>query len=185
MRTLFWQTIVSVDGYMEGPDGALDWFSGGPDFEAYVGQMLPSTGAILMGRRTYEGFAEYWPTSTDPDAAAMNGLPKVVFSRTLREVAWQNARLATREAADEVRALKAETGAPLALFASADLAETLLKAGLIDEVRLLVMPVVLGGGKPVFKDADRAKLQLLDARRMDAGTVALTYGVGESRGVDE
>ena len=177
MRTLFWQTIVSVDGYMEGPGGALDWFAGGPDFEAYVGQMLHSIGAILMGRRTYEGFADYWPTSTDPDAAAMNGLPKVVFSRTLDRLAWQNARLATQSAADEVRALKAEGRAPLALFASADLAEALLKEGLIDEIRVLVMPVVLGGGKPMFKDAGRSKLQLLDAQRMDAGTVALTYSV--------
>lgn len=180
MRTLFWQCITSLDGFMEGPGGALDWFRGGPDFERYAADMLGSVGGLLMGRRTYEGFAEYWPTSTDPDAAAMNGLPKVVFSRTLPADAltWANARLAGPDTVAEVRALKDEPGDPLALFASADLAVTLLAHGLIDEARVLVMPVVLGTGKPMFADGARRPLTLLDVSRLDTGTVSLTYRPG-------
>ena len=159
MRTLFWQCITSLDGFMEGPDGTLDWFRGGPDFERYVADVLGSVGG---------------------DAAAMNGLPKVVFSRTLPAGAlpWSNARLAGPDTVAEVRALKETPGGPLALFASADLAATLLAHGLIDEVRVLVMPVVLGTGKPMFADGARRRLALHDVARLDAGTVALVYRPG-------
>jgi dihydrofolate reductase len=124
MRKLFWQIISSVDGFVEGPDRELDWVVADEDFNRYVVRMLDTIDVILFGRVTYEALASYWPSSTDAAAPRMNGLPKVVFSRTLERVAWQNARLATVEPADEVAALKRRGGKDLALFGSADVAST-------------------------------------------------------------
>lgn len=178
MRKLFWQTLISLDGFVEGPAGALDWFVTDEDFHRYVLRMLSSVDGLLMGRVTYQGFAGYWPTATDAEAPLMNSLPKVVFSRTLTrlEPAWAQSRLASRPVVDEIRALKASGGRDLALFGSATLAATVLAAGLIDEVRVIVNPVMLGGGQPMFRDpADRLGLELTSVERFRKGSVLLIY----------
>jgi dihydrofolate reductase len=178
MRKLFWQMNVTLDGFMEGPNRELDYTAGfvDQDFDRYATNMLKSIDAILLGRRTYQLFAGYWPTASGPDAERMNALPKLVFSRTLKEVEWNNSRLAKGNVAEEVVRLKRQPGQDLALFGSADLASSFIRLGLIDEYRTLVTPVVLGSGTPMFKDIkDRIPLKLLKATTWSSGIAALYY----------
>jgi dihydrofolate reductase len=178
MRKLFWQMSMTLDGFMEGPNRELDYTAGFPDedFERYATRMLQSIDGMLLGRRTYELFADYWPSAAGPDADRMNELPKIVFSKTLVKVDWNNSRLVTRELAEEVAKLKHEPGKDLALFGSADLASSFMRLGLIDEYRILVTPVILGSGNPMFKDKKhRVPLTLLRADTWSSGTVALYY----------
>lgn len=176
MRNLFWQMMVSLDGYMEGPNHELDWHVVDEDFSNYALDMLSSIDAILLGRRTYELFAEFWPTANEPEARLMNELPKIVFSRTLDKVEWSNSRLVKNHVADEVTRLKELTGKGLALLGSADLAATLMRAGLIDEYRLHINPVVLGAGTPLFRPGSpTTHLRLAYTKTLKSGVVVLNY----------
>jgi dihydrofolate reductase len=178
MRSLFWQISVTLDGLMEGPNRELDDTAQfeDKDFDRYASEMLQSIDAVLLGRRTYELFAGYWPSATGPDAGRLNELPKIVFSRTLKEVGWRNSRLVSGNVEEEVTRLKRQPGNDIALFGSADLAATLIRLGLIDEYRILVTPVVLGSGTPAFKDIKaRAALNLSKATAWSSGIVALYY----------
>ena len=175
MRRLFWQMMVSLDGFMEGPERELDWHVTDDEFGQYVLDMLETIDTIVFGRVTYQMMASYWPSATDPEAQMMNELPKIVFSRTLEKVEWQNSRLAKGDVAEEIMTLKRQPGKDIALFGSADLASTLTRLGLIDEIRVFVNPLVLGNGHPMFKRADRMTLTLLDARTFASGNVLLTY----------
>lgn len=168
--------VVSLDGLMESPTRDLDWVAIDDDFNRYVAGMLNSIDGILLGRVTYEGFVTYWPSSTDAEAPAMNSLPKFVFSKTLETVEWNNSRLIRGDVAQEVTRLKQQPGKDLALFGSATLASAFMRLGLIDEYRLLVNPVVLGKGSPMFRDVtERTKLKLLTAQTLRSGVVLLTY----------
>jgi dihydrofolate reductase len=178
MRKLFWQINATLDGFMEGPHQELDDTAGftDPDFDRYASEMLQSIDAMLLGRKTYQLFVDYWPSATGPDADRMNQLPKVVFSRTLETVEWGNSRLVRGDVPTEVARLKQQPGKDLALFGSADLASTLGRHHLIDEYRILVSPVILGSGTPVFKDVtNRVPLQLSKAMPWSSGMVALIY----------
>jgi dihydrofolate reductase len=116
---------------------------------------------MIFGRVTYEMMASYWPTSSEPEAGMMNELPKLVFSRTMKETSWQNARMAKESVRVEVAKLKAQPGKNIALIGSSDLASTVIRHGLIDEYLLLVNPVVLGAGQPLFKGlTERLSLRL-------------------------
>jgi dihydrofolate reductase len=178
MRKLFWQMNVTLDGFIEGPNRELTQTAevADPDFDLYASDMLNSIGGMLLGRRTYELFAGYWPSATGPDADRMNELPKIVFSRTLAKVAWKNSSLAKDTVREEVAWLKQQPGRDLALFGSADLAATLMRLGLIDEYRIFVTPVILGSGTPMFKDIQSTiSLKLLKEARWSSGIVALWY----------
>jgi dihydrofolate reductase len=183
MRRLFWQINVTLDGFMEGPDRDLGPTAQFPDedFDRYASDMLRSIDGILLGRRTYQLFADYWPSAPGPDADRLNQLPKVVFSRTLERVEWKNSRLVKENVAEEVARLKQQPGKDLALFGSADLASAFMRLGLIDEFRILVTPVVLGSGTPAFKrSGDRMGLKLLKADTWRSGIVALQYHVPQA-----
>jgi dihydrofolate reductase len=178
MRKLFWQMSVTLDGSMEGPNQELDHTAGveDPDFDRYATEMLNSIDAMLLGRRTYQLFESYWPYATGPDAERMNELAKIVFSRSLEKVEWNNSRLLRENITQEVARLKEEPGKDLALFGSAELASTLIGERLIDEYRIFVTPYVLGGGTPMFKGiSDGMALKLLKATTWSSGTVALFY----------
>lgn len=178
MRKLFWQMNVTLDGFMEGLNRELNDTAQvvDKDFDRYCTEMLKSIDAILLGRRTYQLFADYWPSATGPDADRLNELPKIVFSRTLEKVEWKNSRLVKENVAEEVARLKRQPGQDIALFGSADLASTFLLLGLIDEYRIFVTPVILGGGTPMFKVIkDRIALKLLKAMTWSSGIVALYY----------
>ena len=172
--------LVSLDGFFAGPNGEIDWFQTDDEFDAFAIEHTGQAKHLLFGRVTYELMAGYWPTdeaaASEPKIAElMNSLPKTVFSRTLREVTWENTRLVRDDAAGEVARLKRETAGDLFLFGSADLAETLTAAGLFDEYRLIVNPVVLGTGRPLFKGDRRLDLRLTGERRFGNGNLLVTY----------
>ena len=176
MRKIFWQMMTSLDGYMEGPNQDLSWHMVDDDFQGYVNEMLASIGGIILGRVTYEFFAQYWPTAAEPETRMMNELPKYVFSRTLDRVTWNNSRLVKGEMEDEVIKLKQQPGKDLAMFGSANLASSFIRLGLIDEYRMFIAPVVLGDGGPTFKFIDkRFNLKLAGARPLASGVVILSY----------
>jgi dihydrofolate reductase len=177
VRRLFWQQMMSLDGFMEGEKGTgdLDWFVTDDEFGKYIEEMGKTIDTIVFGRVTYQMMAAYWPTSNEPEAPMMNDLPKVVFSRTLNQVEWKNSRLAGPDVAQEIAQLKRQGGKDIAMFGSSDLASTFMRLNLIDEYRIMVNPVVIGRGHPLFKNVERTRLQLVKARPFRTGNVMLYY----------
>ena len=183
MRKVLVSNLISLDGYLAAPDGDLSWFGVGPDFFAYVHKMLPTLGMLLFGRVTYEMMATYWTKPEvmrdDPMVAPfMNELPKLVASRTLKKAgwgSWDNATV-TADPASKVRELKAQAGKDLMIFGSGGLVSTLAAAGLIDEYRMMLNPVILGGGIPMFRGMpQRVPLRLVASEVFDKKMVMLTY----------
>jgi dihydrofolate reductase len=182
MRRLVVWNLMTLDGYFEGRN---PWDLGfhetvwGDELEAFSLEQGKEIGTLLFGRRTYEGMAGYWRQETGAIAEMMNSIDKAVATRTLDEASWNNTRLLKGEAAEAVRALKAEEGKDVYVFGSANLLDSLLKAKLIDEYRICVAPVVLGGGNPLFKPQDQQiKMHLESARPLKTGGAILTYAVG-------
>ncbi len=167
------------------PNG-LDWHNTDDEFDTFAADQLGEAGTILFGRVTYNGMATYWPTPDaivgDPEVAGkMNALPKVVFSRTLETVEWNNSRLAGNDLAGEIQRLREQPGKDILLLASSDLAASLAADGLIDEYRILVNPVLVGRGKSVFAGlAQDVCLKLLGTRVFGNGNVLLTYAPASS-----
>ena len=178
MKKVIFQMSVSIDGYVEGPNREIDWHIVDDEFNTYAVETLRATDVLLMGRRTYELMAGYWPTAPgdDPVAEQMNATPKLVFSRTLKRVDWQNSRLSTGSVADEVARLKRVPGDGLLWVGGSDLASSFLEQGLMDELRIILTPILLGAGKAVF-DAikQRYPLKLLATKSFQSGNVVLTY----------
>jgi dihydrofolate reductase len=168
--------LTSVDGYFEGPNGELDWHNVGRDWNTYVFELFAEIDTMLFGRRTYEMMAAYWPTAThDPIAEKMNTLPKIVFSKALKSAGWTNSRIAT-DAVAEIRKLKQEQGKNMVIFGSSDLAVSLMRENLIDDFRIVVSPIVLGSGKPLFQGLNsRCKLKLKKTQTFQSGHVMLYY----------
>jgi dihydrofolate reductase len=177
MRKMFAFIVTTVDGYYEGPNGEFDWPVVDAEFNDFAVEQLDEIGTLLFGRVTYEGMAAYWPTPAaiedDPRIAArMNGVEKVVVSRTLDRADWENTRLIREDVAAELARLKEQPGKAIAIFGSSALTVSLLRLGLVDEVRIMVHPVVLGAGKSVFRTADeRMALRLLRTRHFVSGSV--------------
>ena len=179
MRKLIMWNMVTLDGFFEGPKPwEIDWHElvWGEELEQMSIEQIGSADLLLFGRRTYEGMAQYWPTATEQVADIMNSISKVVFSGTLDMADWNNTRLVKSRAEEEVARLKQQPGQDMLIFGSADLSESLMRHGLIDEFRLGVVPVVLGGGNPLFKPAlGRLPMKLLEARPLKSGCVILRY----------
>jgi len=181
MRKVVLFMLTSLDGYFEGPGHEIDWHNTDEEFQEFAIEQTGQAGMLLFGRVTYEMMASYWPTSqaveSDPIVAhLMNSLPKIVFSRTLTKVDWENTRLVKTDFVKEVSALKDQSGKDLCILGSSDLAVSFLEAGLLDEIRILVNPIVLGAGKPLFKGIkDRLKLKLLKTRIFKNGNILLYY----------
>jgi dihydrofolate reductase len=179
MRKVIFQMSVSLDGYIEGPGREIDWHIVDDELNVYIVEMLRATDVLIMGRKNYELMAAYWPTAPGGYPGVkeqMNGTPKLVFSKTLRRVDWQNSRLATGSAADEVEGLKQVPGDGLLWVGGSDLAASFLEQGLIDEVRIIVMPVLLGAGKTVLGGIQkRHPLKLLWTKSFQSGNVVLAY----------
>ena len=182
MKKVICRMSVSLDGYIEGPNREIDWHLLDDEVNAYVVEMLEATDVIVKGRKTYELMASFWPTAEGDDSSVksfkdlMNGKPKLVFSRTLKRVEWQNSRLASGTISEEVARLKQTPGDGLICVGGSDLAASLLEEGLLDELWVLVTPVLIGGGKTLM-DAikKRHPLKLLSTRAFKSGNVALTY----------
>jgi dihydrofolate reductase len=180
MRKIIFQNMISLDGYFEGPNRELDWHLVDAEFNDYAAGLLDSLDTLLFGRVTYELMAGYWPSSQaladDPAIAArMNRLHKVVFSRTLSGVDWNNSRLAKGNAAEKVRQMKQQPGKDMAIFGSSDLAVS-LGTGLVDEYRIFIAPIFLGGGKTLLHGLkERLPLRLTQSRTFKSGLVLLSY----------
>jgi dihydrofolate reductase len=182
MRKLIYSMGVSLDGYIAGPDGEIDWSAPDEELHRFHNEQTRETGAHLCGRRLYEVMA-YWETADQKPSAPEHELefariwkdmPKIVFSRTLEKVEG-NARLVRDSVAEEVARLKEEPGKNLAV-GGAGLASTFMKLGLIDEYRLFVSPVVLGGGTPYFPALDeRINLELVETRTFGSRVVYVRY----------
>jgi dihydrofolate reductase len=182
MRTLYIGLFVSLDGVAEAPDRFVS-----PHIDDAVGAEvsagMASTDTVLLGRRLYQEWSAYWPGRTaadDPYAEFINPVRKVVISTTLESVGWQNCTLVRDDVAGTVARLKAEDGGDIAINGSITLARTMLAAGLVDELRLLVFPVVVGSGRRLFDGLDRMPLRLIEARPLSTGVVSLTYAPGET-----
>ncbi len=177
-KVIMWN-MVTLDGFFEGPKSwDIGWHEHvwGEELEQLAIEQSRSIGMLLFGRVTYQGMASYWTSATGEIADFMNNIPKVVFSRALERAEWSNTRLVKGNAEDEVARLKQEAGKDLFIFGSADLSSMLMRHGLIDEYRLGLNPLILGGGNPLFKPSpDWMKLKLLEAKPLKSGVVILRY----------
>jgi dihydrofolate reductase len=181
MRKIIVSNLVSLDGYFDGPNGELDWFTVEDEFFAYAAEMLNSMDYILFGRKTYQMMAAYWPTpeakSNDPVVAAkMNDLPKIVFSKTLDKVEWENSTLIKDNLKEAMLKLKEQPGKDIVILGSGSIVSAFTQMGIIDEYRFIINPVILGEGKLHFTGSlDRKKLRLTDVKRLISGVVILYY----------
>lgn len=174
MRKLIVTEFLTLDGVYE---DSTSWQRGySPDAGPFKHDELFGSGGLLLGRVTYEGFAEYWPTAADTGAFGerMNSLPKFVATTTLGSLGW-NATALEGDIGPAVEALKHQDGRNLLVYGSGTLVRTLLRLGLVDELRLMVYPLVLGSGKRLFSGEDRLALNLTASKDLGAGVMLLTY----------
>jgi dihydrofolate reductase len=152
MRKVVLKMDVSLDGFVGTSSAEVDWIFANIDDELRALRLdqLWQAGVHIMGRHTYEDMAAYWPTSDHPYAAPMNEIPKVAFSKTLKEAGWTDSRVATGDTAEEIARLKRQDGKDILAYGGASFAQSLSRLGLVDEYRLFVHPVVLGSGLPLF-----------------------------------
>ncbi|WP_291911966.1 dihydrofolate reductase family protein [Chitinophaga sp. CB10] len=195
MRKLIMQMSISADGFVSGPDGRADWIHKASDetSRAWAVAQCREAGLIIMGRKSFEIMAPYWPTATGPFAAPMNETPKAVFTQqgfTIPAIpaetpeqakaaaTWTGARVLTGDLATHVRQLKSEPGNPIYAAGGAGFMRNLIATGLIDEYRLIIHPLVLGAGLPIFNGlAQPLDLKLADVKAFPGGIVAHTYHV--------
>jgi dihydrofolate reductase len=192
MRKLIMKMSMSVDGFVAGVNGEKDWIfkTGDEQSKAWAVGQSRDAGLIIMGRKSFEVMAPYWPTSTDAYAPSMNEIPKAVFTKkgykgidlghiqSPAAASWTNARVFDGDLAGTIRQLKAEPGKPIAAIGGTGFMRSLIATGLVDEYRLVIHPVVLGAGLPIFDGlAKPSYLKLTDVKAFPGGTVVHTYGV--------
>jgi dihydrofolate reductase len=187
VRKIITTTWVSLDGFIAGPQGEMTWVGEFYDdaMGAYESAVVSAADTLLLGRVTYESFAGSWPHVPDSPQASegekdyarmLNAMCKVVFSRTLDRVEWNNSTLMRDATPEAIESLKSGSGRDMLIYGSASLVHTLTKLGLIDEYQVLVHPVILGGGKPLFGDlTNQVKLKLVNSTTHPSGVVLLTY----------
>ena len=179
MRKLIMWNMVTLDGLFEGPKKwDLDWhnYVWGDELEQMSIEQLKTADLLLFGRVTYQGMASYWPSTQGETADLMNRIAKVVFSRTLDKADWNNTQLVRADAEQFVARLKQQPGKDILIFGSANLSASLMEKGLIDEYRLGLNPLVLGGGDPLFRPSGHElRMKLLEARPLKSGCVILRY----------
>ncbi|MGO9457155.1 MAG: dihydrofolate reductase family protein [Acidimicrobiales bacterium] len=181
MRTLASFIFTSLDGFYEGPNGELDWPIVDEEFRDFAVRQLDDADLLGFGRATYEHMAAYWPTkeakASDPVIASrMNDKEKLVFSTTLTAASWSGTTVIRGEATELMPAIKAAADKELLVIGSAHLTAKLAQAGVLDELRVMVCPIVLGRGRSLFEDLQgRISLTLLRMRQLASGNLVLTY----------
>lgn len=183
MRKIVMLNRISLDGFFAGPNGEIDWFIHDPEVDQAAHEMMqPDT--LLLGRLTYQMFESYWPpVAEDPNAPPearvvadeLNQMTKIVFSRSLGDVTWQNTQLVKGDLIKAVKQLKQGQGADITIFGSGTVVQQLANQGLIDEYLFTLTPVVVGAGKPLFKDVKNFNLELVETRHFKSGNILLHY----------
>ncbi len=176
MRKVIVSTMMTVDGVIDNPQNwSFDYAN--EEFMQYASELLFASDTLIMGRETYQVFSEAWSSRAGADSFAdrMNALPKFVASRTLNEPLEWNAALFKGDVAEEVARLKQLTGENILQYGCGELTQTLLESGLIDELRLLVYPVLVGSGQRLLANLGKTKMNLLSATPFSTGVVALHY----------
>jgi dihydrofolate reductase len=175
MRKVILGMNITLDGYVVGPNGEMDFFfrTMTPAQFEMVTESLRETDTIVLGRNNYLEQASYWPTQTTEMAALLNSHAKIVVSKTLDKLEWNNSRLATADIAEEIAQLKQQPGKNIVVTGGPTLAQSLLRLGLIEEITLTVHPIVLGSGTPLFPEL--LNLKLISTRTFDSGAIALAY----------
>lgn len=178
MRKLILKLDCSLDGFIGGPDGQTDWLFPGFDDEHadWLVPRLREAGAHLMGSATYRGMAAHWPTSAEPYAAPMNQIPKIVFSRSLKQTPWGESTIVAGDLLPEIARMKHESGKPLLAHGGARFAQALIHSGLIDEYWLIIHPVALGQGLRLFPETESPiRLRLVSETAFKTGVIATVF----------
>jgi dihydrofolate reductase len=181
MRKVTVFNFVTLNGYFQGPKGDLSWHRHGEEESKYAGDKLQQENVLLFGRVTYEHMAAYWPTpeaikSAPEVAKGMNKAEKIVFSRTLKEADWNNTKLVKDNLIDAVKQWKTESGKDITVLGSGSIVTQLAEAGLIDEYGIMIDPVALGEGTPLFNGMKgKLDLDLVSAQPFKSGVLFLTY----------
>lgn len=186
MRNVIMHIDMTVDGFVAGPNGEMDWLALDPEsWGADVERMKEKIDTVLLGRVNYEGFDGYWPTVADNPASSeadiafskwLDAIPKVVFSTTLDKADWQNSRLVKGNLEEEVQKLKQQPGKDILIMNSTSIGQQLMRAGLVDEYWLWVNPAIIGNGRPLFENIhDRINLQLVEVQPHASGSFFLRY----------
>lgn len=179
MRKLIMWNIITLDGYFEGDQKwelSFHETVWGEELEKLSIEQLNSADYLVFGRVTYEGMAAHWTKEKGEIADLMNQIPKLVFSKTLKTTDWNNSTLVTENASAEINKLKTQGGKDMYVFGSANLSETFLNDDLFDEYRIGIAPVILGSGRPLFREGiSSKKLSLVSTQQLSTGGVVLRY----------
>jgi len=194
MRRIVTFNRVTADGYFAGPDGNLDWVVPDKEIDKAGAEAIPGFDTILFGRRTYELFAAFWPHALDDSTAAdphdagrrspemramavgLNKMRKLVFSRTLKEVTWENSQVLRELHPGKIEAMKRQPGKDIIVFGSGSIVSQLTQHGLIDEYQFAVSPILLGSGRPLLNGSSKGlRLELLEAKAYHSGNIILRY----------
>ena len=175
MRKIIVTEFVSLDGIMENPMWTMPYWN--DEIAAFKGEETSANEPLLLGRVTYQGFAEAWPArgDDDPGASYFNGTRKYVVSTSLDKVEWHNSVLIKENIVKEVNELKQQDGPDIVVHGSATLVQTLMQHDLVDRYRLLIYPVILGEGKRLFQEGITATLKLVESKSFTSGVTALIY----------
>ena len=182
-RRIIVTEYISLDGVIEDPvgmegSGLGNWtgpYARGSEGDRFKEDELQESGALLLGRRTYDAFAMAWPTRDDAYAQRINALPKFVASSTLKTADWNNSTILAGDLAGELRALKGQAGGDILVYGSAALVHAIAPLGLVDQYNLMIYPTVLGRGTRLFPDGLASRLRLLDCRELGSGIILARY----------
>jgi dihydrofolate reductase len=183
LRDLTADLFISLDGFASGVKEAAFFGYFGEGLGKWISDHLRQPQLLIMGRVTYDALAQFSPSSTDQASVRMAELPKLVFSSTLKEpLTWKNTRLAKASVADEIRALKQQPGDPLRSIGSISLVRSMMQLGLVDRLRLMVFPVILGtaGREPIYASYPRTGLELIDTKVLDSRLILIEYRLTHS-----
>lgn len=178
MRKIFLFMMTTLDGYYEGVDHDISWHNTDEEFEQFAVEQLDEVDTLVFGHTTYDMMAEFWPTDSAIDedqetAIRMNRLRKVVFAHESFDATWENTEVST-DLIGKIKELKAEDGKDIAVLASSHIGAQLIQAGLLDEVRIMLNPVFIGDGSPLFEGL-QSQMKLEQTRQFTNGNILLTY----------